>query len=323
MAVFGDLRYLSCYSSKDEMIHDLKLQVGKVVFVDVKDQFTIYNIRNDVNDSEAIRLDNGLYAVRIISNNEQSESLAETYTTDTPILVDVGGIRVGDTFRDVKWTDVFNKMFYPVGQETFDIETNLSTYLYYRGESAILEQVRLVNVKVPGVNHIRIEARNSAITEELYNEDVEVGQVGYVCDLTTTFLITEQTVITVEVSGVSHSVVRYLNIDYQFPTYWGLISEGTPIDSTWVRRQNQMLIENNRFKVNFTTNNQQVVFVIDPNKPVTAIRDDSGHQLIDNFEKSLVEVSFGSGDTYVYDVYRSNRTTVSGFRLDVEVTEVN
>lgn len=301
MAVFGDLRYLNAYKSTEELIKDFNLKVGKTVMVDTGDSLTWYSIRDKMVRQEAIPLDNGLFAIKVLTNNQSAELLGQTYTTDGPVRVSVGGVQEGREFKKASMTEVFNALFYPSVAVDFDIDLNLTTLSYIIGESIMLTDVLVYNIKGDGVYSAVLSINGEEIREDFFDDTI--GEHHFLINR----VIDETSVVEVRINSVNGSSSVSETITFGNPVYWGVQSENYSPTSTSVQRDfNRTSFENSQLEVEVTGSSQCLFFIIESSIPIEGIYDESRNLITDNFSSgSEIKMFFGTQEV-VYKVYKSN-----------------
>lgn len=312
--IFGNIRYLSRYNSVRELIQDKCVSAGKLVIVDEgNDVVSLYAIEKEKKSETYIDLDNGLYAFKAFTDNKSVD--IGSYSTEEPVKVSVGGVEKGREFDKASFTDVFNAIFFPDVDISFDINLNLTTLFYLKGD-----EVMLTNVTVTEIQSEEIEYLELYINDELVRRD-EIGLKRESYQFLINRPISDTSEVRVKLRTKNSYLDRSEKIVFDNPLYWGIVDEGFVVSSAAVQRLNRDVIEGDKFDINFTTNGTCVFLAVESNKQVIKVVDESMNSVLDNFSQGDVELIFGS-ESSVYNTYMSSVSSIDDFFLQFRFREV-
>lgn len=301
--VFGNLRYFSRYSSIEELKEDLALREDKVVLVeDVENTISMYKIKKNKESSTEISLNNGLFAVKVLTGSNSMD--LGSYSTKEPVRVTVGGVKQGREFDKASFSDVFNAIFYPEVDIYFEVNLNLSTLSYLLGEEVMLTDVSVLNIKSEEVSYLELY-----INDELVRRD-EINAVVQSYQFLINRVITEDSEVLVKLVTRNSYLTVGQKITFGNPVYWGIVNKDYSPSSASVQRLNRMTVENNRVQFVFRSNGNCVFFAVDSKLKVSKVIDENMNNVLDNFIQGDVEVYFDD-EKIVYKTYKSNVTCLS------------
>lgn len=309
--IHGNLRYFSAYESIEELIRDKAVDSDRVVFLLQGKDLVMYSVKK-TGTNESVKLDNGLFATKVFTTSAGEQF----YSTKQPIKISVGGVEVGREFKETPITDVFDAIFFPRMGVSFDISLNIDSLVVLRGTKVFLTKVSVINIMADKIVKAALKFDNEVYKEEEINNQI----TSYDFLINKTILDNTTVSVTLYSEDNKGTVERIIRFDN--PIFWAMVSEDYSPSSASVLRMNQTVDEGGFISVDVSTADTCIFVAVENGKKVTKILDESGHDILDNFEVGDVEMWLTEQST-VYTTYKSNRCTVDDYmvKVFVEVAE--
>lgn len=226
------------------------------------------------------------------------------YTNTNPILIEHGGVKLGDTFKNMNYSDVFNKIMYPYVKP--DI-MNPSQIYYEKGttiKNTVLSFVLKQNSDFGKINKMELKNGASVLATWTTINDIPYSYTLPTAnsDMNLDILLTYKDSTTRQYSGII--ILRGV-----FFAYCNTIDASLEIDDVTIKSLMGGLIERNS-DLNTTmasnaTNKRIICAVPSIWSFCKSITDECGIEYIDGFKTKRVSITNSSGQVDSYWVYYS------------------
>lgn len=317
MAVIkGDFKYFAYYDSLDELRKDEHVEDRYLVTVIDHQICTDYQISKD-RGTNAVRLNNGLYANPVYAGNTLATTVTQVYSTSRPIEYKVGGIEEGEEYTTVAISELFNKMFYGDAFIDFEISDGLTKEVHVKGEVHRISSVE--------INLTRTE--NEVVSADVYLNGELVAQYFDRITLGKTNIdvnikMKETSTISVilrdnEGNAVEKSIVE----TFVYPIFHDVITPNSEPGSTVIKRMAEVRDYGDlSLKLDL---NGTCAFVAIPIGSITLdrVKDENDFNVKGIFSSYYITIQLGE-DNVEYMCYTSKALTVDNFEFVFSFEEV-
>ena len=255
------------------------------------------------------------YHTKVKKAIEDSEA---KYTNSEPIVTQLGGIKVGETFDNVPVADMLTKLLYPYTVPTINTMTATATGgVFEKGTSVSVTAMSVIvgkkSSKLAKVEFLRAGTVVDTITAGLPTTGTATirSTQALTIDTNTTLSAkvydSEATAGTASTNGPTYTFVD--------PYFYGSINDGTAITSAVINGLTKRIETKGTKGYTFTHSNAKAVFAYPKSYgKLSKITDPNGFDVTGTFSVSEVTVTVKSGDVAYY-VYANDPSTISGFKF--------
>lgn len=235
-----------------------------------------------------------------------------TYTNSTPTTSALGGIAKGETFENLSFTELFNKLLYPYVALKVTATSTPNGGVYEKGSTQTVTKIT-ANLIKGSAKIVKVEALNGAmVLQTKTSEDFGTSTVTFEINVG----ITTGKSLSVKVTDSENK--SYLantgSFLFVYPYYYGVVNDGVSVDEATVKGLTKLVQTQSTKTLYFNANNQKMVFA-SPYK-VSSITDANGFSSTDTFIETRVSITCLDNTVQSYYVYTANKaTTVSNFKM--------
>ena len=292
-------RNKNIYSSRDALIASLNDSVVHAIGMPL---LHIYNKDDGTKAAMlTIGIGNGQGADKYqIVVNEVDLAVLSTYTNKTPMWIDLGGMKIGDTFDALTYNEMFTKLLYPYLAPTISFSVSPSGRIFENGSQAGPFTLS-VNITKKAQNIQRVQFfNNSEVIHTVLSPKPGGGMESCVTDV-----ITSNASFNVKVyDGTTDLASSTIAIKFVYPYYVGKVTKDVIVPTgDAIKKLTKTIKQPENVSVTYTFNDEKLVFAVPPGWTISSIKDPSGYEIIDSFRKDTVSVTGLDGKAVSYTVY--------------------
>lgn len=238
--------------------------------------------------------------------NEIDLAVLSTYTNDTPLWINLGGMEEGMTFDKVTYNDMFTKLLYPYVAPTISLVSNKGTRVLEKGTS--IENITFTATTKKFAQDITevVFLMNSQKVYEVPSPKKSGGQETY-----THPEVTENSTFQAQVYDGRTRVTSNQSFSYTFvyPAYHGKCAKDIVTPTADIIKAGKKEIKNpTNITATYTYADEKCFIALPPGWTLSSIKDPSGYEIIDSFRKDTVAVVGTDGQSINYTVYTMNES---------------
>ena len=241
--------------------------------------------------------------------NEIDLSILSTYTNETPMWINLGGMEIGDTFDKVKYNDMFTKLLYPYVAPTIKLSASPGSKVLEKGTSQ--QNISFTATTQKFAQNITevVFLLNSEVIHTVESPKPNGGTENYVHSE-----VTENSTFQARVyDGKTQVFSNTYSYTFVYPAYIGKLSKDviTPTQEDILGGTKYVQNPGN-LSCTYTYDDEKVFIATPPGWTISSIKDPSGYEIIDSFRKDNVNVIGTDGKSIQYSVY----TLISSMGLE-------
>lgn len=226
--------------------------------------------------------------------------ILSTYTNETPMWIDLGGMKIGDTFNKVTYNEMFTKLLYPYVPPTISLSSSPSSKVSEKGTS--VDNIKLTATTKKFARDIKT-VKFYLNSSEIYNVDSPNpigGQEIYTHDS----VIDNSTFQAKVFDGEQEVSSNTLSFTFVYPCYVGKVSSNviTPTQDN-IKSLTKKVQNPGNISVTYSYADEKACIATPPGWEIKSITDPSGYELIDSFRKDIVSVTGIDNKPVDYNVY--------------------
>ena len=232
--------------------------------------------------------------------NEVDLAVLSTYTNETPMWINLGGMEIGDTFDKVTYNDMFTKLLYPYVAPTISLAASPGSKVLEKGTSHPNIVLTATTQKFAQDITEVVFLINSAEVYKVPSPKKTGGKETY-----THPEVTENSTFQAQVyDGRTRVSSNTFSYTFVYPAYIGKCTKDIVTPTADVILAGTKKIQNPGTLTSTYTYNDEKCFVALPTGwTLSSIKDASGYEIIDSFRKDTVAVVGTDGQSVNYNVY--------------------
>lgn len=236
------------------------------------------------------------------------------YSSDVPTVKDFGGVPAGSTFDEVPITEVMDQLLHPYVAPIISASSTPNGGVYEKGASVAVTNIR-VNVQKQSANITKVEVFDGSVSLGSKDSGTLTGALDFAqSDLNVTTNKNFQAKVT---DTQKSNTVNTGSFTFVYPYYIGVCDVSATIDETLVKGLEKKIETKANKTINFTTNNQKMVFAYPKSYgALKKIIDANNFDVTSTFNAVEVSVIGLDGTPQTYYVYVAKEgSSVSAFKM--------
>lgn len=237
--------------------------------------------------------------------NEVDLAVLSTYTNETPMWIDLGGMEIGDTFDKVTYNDMFTKLLYPYVSPTISLAASPGSKVLEKGTSQTNIVLTATTQKFAQDITEVVFLLNSAEVYKVPSPKKTGGKETY-----THPEVTENSTFQAQVyDGRTRVSSNTFSYTFVYPAYIGKCSKDIVTPTADVILAGTKKIQNpGTLTATYTYTDEKCFVALPPGWTLSSIKDPSGYEIIDSFRKDAVAVVGTDKQSVNYTVYTMNES---------------
>lgn len=237
--------------------------------------------------------------------NEVDLVVLSTYTNETPMWIDLGGMEIGDTFDKVTYNDMFTKLLYPYVAPTISLAASPGSKILEKGTSQTNIVLTATTQKFAQDITEVVFLLNSSEVYKVPSPKKTGGKETY-----THHKVTENSTFQAQVyDGRTRVSSNTFSYTFVYPAYIGKCSKDIVTPTADVILAGTKKIQNpGTLTTTYTYTDEKCFVALPPGWTLSSIKDPSGYEIIDSFRKDTVAVVGTDKQSVNYTVYTMNES---------------
>ena len=238
------------------------------------------------------------------------------YTNNKPTPVTIGGIEKGETFENISFSEMFNRLLYPY------IDTSISNISVITGSSVVEKGTNVIITKIS----FDVNTPSLDVSESLYYEFKANGTAFHSTDISNRSvtvnvvkMINTDTSVSVTIQDKVNNKEKTFtlsNYTFVYPFYYGIVSDSDTINESLVKSKTKIVQTKGTKSLKFTTNNQKMMFAYPKSYgELKTIYDANNFNVINTFTKTEINISGPDSASVPYYVYINELSTVTDYSM--------
>lgn len=238
------------------------------------------------------------------------------YSNNVPTTISLGGIGQGETFDNVTFSEMFDRLLYPY------IEPQISS-ISVTPSNTVLEKGYVLNINniyfkintpsLSGENTIHYDFKsNGTIFHSMSSANREIN-------ISISQVLRDSATISVTVTdsiNEKEKTFNLINYNFVYPFYYGIISESDTINSTLINSKTKLIQTKGNKTLKFTTNNEKILFAYPKTYgTLKSIYDVNNFNIFNTFSCIETNVTGLDSNSIEYYVYTNEVSTVNDYDI--------
>lgn len=251
-------------------------------------------------------------AYQIIANDIDLSDLTH-YTNEEPLVKELGGLKVGQTFKEVPLKQMWTDLLYPYIEPLISLGASVAGGVKETGTSlAGIIFTATTTKKSKPIKGVKFFVNNSEVLS-VSSPKPNGGAETY-----TNERINANTTVKAQVSDDLSKWITSNQITYTFvyPAFVGKLPAGTSTPtSDDIKGMTKKVQSPGNITNSFNLSNERMCIATPPGWTLRSIIDPNGFNIFDSFQLKNINVVCTDGKTVSYNVYISEPTAQTGFNV--------
>lgn len=238
------------------------------------------------------------------------------YTNDIPTTISLGGIEKGETFDNVSYDEMFDRLLHPyIYPQLSSISVTPPTTVLEKGYTFNINNIyfKTDTPSLPNDKPIHYDFKaNGDIFRSIDKTDRTVNVV-------VSHTIKDNTTISVTlIDNINNKEKTFNLITYNFvyPLYYGIMSDSDNITASLVNYKTKLIETKGNKTLKFTTNNEKILFAYPKiYGELKAIYDANNFNILNTFTRNEITMTGLDNNTVSYYVYTNDVSTVTDYNI--------